>query len=97
MVENSPSQKPPKRERPFKTVKYLKMKVVSNLESGTITYIVKEQLESSVELTTDNSASYIKLDECLASHQAVTAGKNTIKMGTHCYQQCQEAAFGCAS
>lgn len=80
LVESSPSQEPPQKGRPCKTVKHLKMQVIPNLESGTITDVVKEQLEPSVELTTDDSTSYIKFDECVASHQAVTADKNTIKV-----------------
>ena len=55
------------------------MQVIPDLRSETITDIVKEQLEPSVELTTDDSTSYINFDEYVQSHQAVTADKNTIK------------------
>lgn len=79
MVESSPSEEDPKKGRPSKTVGHLKMQVIPDLKSETITGIVKEQLEPSVELTTDDSTSYIKFDEHVQSHQAVTADKNTIK------------------
>ena len=79
MVESSPSEEAPKKGRPSKTVRHLKMQVIPNLESETITKIVKEQLETSVELTTDDSTSYIKFDEQVQSQQAVKADKNTIK------------------
>lgn len=79
MVESSPSGEAPKQGRPSKTVGHLKMQVIPDLRSETITDIVGEQLEPSVELTTDDSTSYIKFDEHVYSHQAVTADKNTIK------------------
>ena len=79
MVESSPSEEAPKKGKPSKTVRHLKMQVIPNLESETITKIVKEQLETSVELTTDDSTSYIKFDEQVQSHQAVKADKNIIK------------------
>lgn len=55
MVESSKSKEAPKKGRPDKVVGHLKMKVISDLESKTITKVVKEQLEPSVELTTDDS------------------------------------------
>ena len=47
-VESSPSTEAPKKGRPAKVVGYLKMKVIPNLGSETITNVVKEQLEPSV-------------------------------------------------
>lgn len=79
MVESSPSEHATKKGRPSKTVKHLKMQVIPNLKSKTITDIVKEQLEPSVELTTDDSTAYIHFDEHVQSHQAVIADKNTIQ------------------
>lgn len=79
MVESSPSEEAPKQGRPSKTVGHLKMQVIPDLRSETITDIVKEQLEPSVELTTDDSTSYIKFDEQVQSHQAVIADKEAIK------------------
>ena len=60
-VESSPSTKTPKRGRPHKTVGHLKMQVIPDLESETITKVVKEQLETSVELTTDDSTYILSL------------------------------------
>lgn len=79
MVESSPSEEDPKKGRPSKTVRHLKMQVIPSLQSGTITKIVKEQLEPSIELTTDDSTSYIKFDEQVKSNQPVKADKNTVK------------------
>jgi hypothetical protein len=79
MVESSPSEKGLKKGRPSKTVKHLKLQVIPDLKSEAITDIVKERLEPSVELTTDGSTSYIKLNEHVQNHQAVVADRNTIK------------------
>lgn len=79
MIESSPSGEKPKQGRPSKTVGYLKMQVIPDLKAETITHIVKEQLEPSVELTTDDSTSYINFDEHVHSHQTVKADRNTIK------------------
>lgn len=73
------SQEAPKQGKPFKTVGHLKMQVIPDLKSKTITETIKEQLEPSVELTTDDFLSYIKLNEYVHSHQTVAADKNTIK------------------
>jgi hypothetical protein len=40
----------------------------------------EECLEPSVELTTDDSTSYIKFDEHVQSHQAVIADRNSINV-----------------
>ena len=56
------------------------MQVISDLGSKTITKVVKEQLEPSVELTTDDSTSYIKFDKLVKSHKAVTSGKEAVKV-----------------
>ena len=79
MVESAPSEKAPEKGRPSKTVKHLKMQVIPDLKSKTITDIAGEHLESSVELTTDDSTSYVKFDEHVQSHQAIIADKNNIK------------------
>jgi hypothetical protein len=46
------------------------MKVISDLKSGTITKNVKDQIESTADLTTDDSTSYTKLKEHVRSHTA---------------------------
>lgn len=63
MIESSDSTKTPKRGRTNKAVGHLKMQIISGLGSKTITKVVKEQLEPLVELTTDDSISYIKFDK----------------------------------
>ena len=78
VVESSPSTEAPKKGRPAKVVGHLKMKVIPDLGSETITDVVKEQLEPSVELTTDDSTSYVKFKELVESHQAVTSGKEAV-------------------
>ena len=80
MVESSDSTKTPKRGRPNKAVGHLKMQVIPDLGSKTITKVVKEQLEPSVELTTDDSTSYVKFNELVKSHKAVTSGKEALKV-----------------
>lgn len=80
MVESSHSMKPPKKGSPNKAVGHLKMQVISDLRSKTITRVVKEQLEPSVELTTDDSTSYIKFDKLVKSHKTVTSCKETVKV-----------------
>ena len=61
--EKNNSLKSPKRGRTNKAVGHLKMQIISGLGSKTITKVVKEQLEPLVELTTDDSISYIKFDK----------------------------------
>jgi hypothetical protein len=46
------------------------MKVISDLKSETITKNVKDQIESTADLTTDDSTSYTKLKEHVHSHTA---------------------------
>jgi len=63
-VENPQKGRKPKRVSP------IKMQVISDLKSNTITNIVKEQVDKSAELTTDDSTSYTKLIEHVNSHVA---------------------------
>jgi len=63
-VENPKAGKKPKK------VRYLKMKVISDLKSETITKNVKEHVENKADLTTDDSTSYTKLKEHVHSHTA---------------------------
>lgn len=78
VVESSPSTEAPKKGRPAKVAGHLKMKVIPDLGAETITNVVKEQLEPSVELTTDDSTSYVKFKELVENHQAVTSGKEAV-------------------
>ena len=61
----------PKKGRKPKRVSHIKMIVINDLKSITITDIVKEQVEKSAELITDDSTSYTKLKEHVKSHEAV--------------------------
>ncbi len=63
-VENPKAGKKPKK------VRYLKMKVIGDLKSDTITKNVKEHIEKTADLTTDDSTSYIRLKEHVHSHMA---------------------------
>ncbi len=63
-VENPKAGKKPKK------VRYLKMKVISDLKSETITKNVKDHVENTADLTTDDSASYTKLKEHVHLHMA---------------------------
>jgi uncharacterized membrane-anchored protein YhcB (DUF1043 family) len=63
-VENPKAGKKPRK------VRYLKMKVISDLKSGTITKNVKEHVENTADLTTDDSTSYTQLKEHVHSHKA---------------------------
>lgn len=67
MIESSPVPEP-KEGGKSKTVGHLKMQVIPDLKADTITEIVKEQIEASVELTTDNSTSYGELKEHVKEH-----------------------------
>lgn len=79
MVESSGSTKTPKRGKSDKAVRHLKMQVIPDLGSKTITKVVKEQLEPSVELTADDSTSYIGFDKLAGGHKTVTSGKEAVK------------------
>jgi transposase-like protein len=63
-VENPKPGKKPKR------VNHLKMIVIDDLKADTVTEIVKEQVATAAELTTDDSSSYKKLKQIVKSHEA---------------------------
>ena len=60
----------PKKGRKPKRVNHIKMQVISDLKSNTITSVVKEQVDKTTELVTDDSTSYTKLIEHVNSHVA---------------------------
>ena len=60
----------PKNVRKPKSVKHIKMQVIKDLKSITITDIVKEQVDKFAQLITDDSTSYYKLKEHVQSHEA---------------------------
>ena len=74
MVESAPSQRHPRKGKPSKVVGHLKMQVIPDLKTQTVTDVAKKHLEPSVELTTDDSTSYHKLGEHVQKHQTVISG-----------------------
>lgn len=63
-VENpKPGQKP-------KKINHIKMQVVPDLKANTALEIVKEQIDSKAELSTDDSKTYYKLNQAVKSHKA---------------------------
>jgi hypothetical protein len=68
----------PKKGHKLKSVKHIKMQVINDLKSNTITNIVKEQVDKSAQLITDNSTSYYKLKEHVQSHEAVVVEPDMI-------------------
>lgn len=69
MAESETVENPKKGCKP-KRINHIKMQIIDDLKADTITDIVKEQVEESAELTTDNSTSYTKLIEHVNSHIA---------------------------
>ena len=63
-VENPKPGKKPKR------VNHIKMVVIDNLKADTVSNVVKEQVDTQVELTTDDSTSYKKLAKHVKTHHA---------------------------
>jgi hypothetical protein len=59
----------PKVGKNLKRVNHLKMVLTDDLKADTVTKVVKEQLDSQVELTTDNSTSYKKLKQVVKPHR----------------------------
>ena len=68
----------PKKGHKLKSVKHIKMQVINDLKSNTITNIVKEQVDKSAQLITDDSTSYYKLKEHVQSHEAVVVEPDMI-------------------
>lgn len=77
MAESTFVEAPKKGHKP-KSVNHIKMKVINDLKSNTITNIVKEQVDKSAQLITDDSTSYYKLKEHVQSHEAVVVEPDMI-------------------
>ena len=77
MAESKIVESPKPGKKP-KKVKYLKMKVIDNLKSDTITKNVKEHVECTADLTTDDSTSYTKLKQYVHSHTATVIAPEQI-------------------
>jgi hypothetical protein len=69
MAENKTVESPKAGNKP-KKVRYLKMKIINDLKSDTITKNVKEHIENTADLTTDDSTSHTQLKEHVHSHTA---------------------------
>ena len=61
-------------------VRYIKMKVIEDLESETITTVVKENISSNAKLDTDDSTSYVELKNIVKEHNPKVLTKD--KVGT---------------
>jgi transposase-like protein len=70
MVESEPDTEHPAKGKGRK-VGYLKMKVISDLKSETITGRVKKHISSDACLDTDDSTSYVDLKEAVTTHRPV--------------------------
>jgi len=68
----------PKKGRKPKRVSHIKMIVINDLKSNTITDVVKEQVDKSAELITDDSTSYSKLKKHVKSHKAAVVKSDLI-------------------
>ena len=77
MAESQTADNPKQGKKP-KKVRYLKMMVIDDLKSKTITDNVKEQVENTADLTTDDSSSYTKLKEHVHSHASWVIPKEQI-------------------
>lgn len=64
VVENPKPGKKPKK------INHIKMQVVPDLKADTAVEIVKEQIDSTAELTTDDSKTFYKLKQAVESHKA---------------------------
>jgi len=69
MAENVFMDSPKNVQKP-KSVKHIKMQVIKDLKSIPITNIVKEQVDKSAQLITNDSTSYHKLKKNVQSHEA---------------------------
>jgi len=60
----------PKSGKKQKRVNHIKMKVVNDLSADTTTEIIKKQVDSQAEITSDDSTSFRKLEQTVKSHKA---------------------------
>ena len=77
MAESTFVENPKKGHKP-KRIGHIKMHVISDLKSSTITDVVKEQVDKSAELVTDDSTSYPDLKKHVKSHVAVVVTHDKI-------------------
>ena len=70
MCESTPVDTPAKGKK-TKKAGHLKMKVIPNLKSATITPIVKERVDGASDLTSDDSTSYGDLGQHVSTHTSL--------------------------
>ncbi|MDC8028349.1 IS1595 family transposase, partial [Elizabethkingia anophelis] len=71
-VEEKPGKRKPRQ------VGYLKMKVINDLKSETITPLVKENVEETATIDSDDSTSYTRLGEVVKEHRPKVIPKKEI-------------------
>jgi transposase-like protein len=69
MAESEFIEKPKKGKHP-KRVNHIKMQVIDDMQSDTVTEVVKEKVDAQAEITSDDSTSYKKLEQVVKNHQA---------------------------
>jgi hypothetical protein len=69
MTESAFVEKPRQGRKP-KRVNHIKMQIVNSMSADSITEIIKEQIDSQAEITSDDSTSYKKLKQIVKSHEA---------------------------
>lgn len=69
MTESAVSENPKPGQKP-KRMNHIKMQVVPDLKAETAADIVRESVDAEVELTSDDSTTYKKLDRLVKSHTA---------------------------
>jgi hypothetical protein len=70
VMSESTTVENPKPNMPPKKVNHIKMRIVTDLKADTAAKVVKEQIDSQAELTTDDSTTYKALKEHVKSHRA---------------------------
>ena len=78
MVESRPVEEKTRKKGKSRQVGYLKMKVINDLKSETITPLVKENVEETATIDSDDSTSYTRLGEVVKEHRPKVIPKKEI-------------------
>ena len=78
MVESRPVEEKTRKKGKSRQVGYLKMKVIHDLKSETITPLVKENVEETATIDSDDSTSYTRLGEVVKEHRPKVIPKKEI-------------------
>jgi len=70
VIRQKQNSRKPKTGNKAKKVGYLKMNVINDLKADTITKDVKERVQETADMVSDNSTSYTKLKGHVHSHKA---------------------------